>query len=114
MLMNHVDSTARVVALVLAVFLCLTGAASAQEGPAVSAEARANNPLANLTAFNVHNYDIGELTDLDDEDADQAWVRFAKPFSICDSLRIMRASLPFNHFPVASTLDHRALNTQFK
>ena len=79
---------------------CIVLAANAQEKPAVSAEAQANNPLANFTAVNLHNYYIGELTDLDDEDANQFWVRFAKPFSIGKTNWIMRASLPVNTFPV--------------
>jgi hypothetical protein len=52
-------------------------------GPAIAAEdqgyaaARANNPLANLTALNFRNYLIGRITDTD-EDGNQFWLRFAK------------------------------------
>lgn len=60
--------------------------------------AQANNPLANMTAFNLQNYYIGELTE-SDEDANQFWLRFAKPFSISKTNWIMRASLPLNSFP---------------
>ena len=60
--------------------------------------AQANNPLANLTAFNVQNYYIGELTETD-ENANQFWLRYAKPFLIGDSTWLFRASLPFNSFP---------------
>ncbi|MCJ7499249.1 hypothetical protein MUP29_03240 [bacterium] len=86
--------------------LGLTGVAGAQEASSVGAEAQANNPLANFTSFNVHNYYIGELTGLDDESANQFWFRFAKPFTIGKANWIMRASLPVNTFPVAPDLDH--------
>lgn len=69
------------------------------EPPATDDAAQANNPLANFTAFNIHNYYIGELT-APDEDANQLWFRYAKPFSIWDTDWIMRASLPVNTFPV--------------
>lgn len=76
--------------------LALTAPAAAQEAP--SAAAQANNPLANMTAFNIQDYYIGELTESDDS-ANQAWLRFAKPFSVGDSKWLMRASLPINTFP---------------
>lgn len=99
-------------ALLVAAFLCLASAAVAQEDPpAVPEAAQANNPLANFTAFNVHYYYIGELTTLDEEvdgeSAHQAWVRFAKPFSIGETNWIMRASLPINKFPVPPELDKK-------
>jgi len=78
----------------------------AGETPSVSDVEQANNPLANLTAFNVHDYYIGELTD-PDKDANQAWQRFATPFSIGDSKWLLRASLPINTFPVPPGLDHQ-------
>lgn len=87
-----------------ALFLCgylSAGSASAQDSAEQSkaaATAQANNPLANMTAFNLHNYYIGEMTDTN-EDADQFWFRFAKPFSIADSQWLFRASLPINSFP---------------
>lgn len=64
-----------------------------------SAAAQANNPLANMTALNFHNYYIGELSS-PDESADQAWVRFAKPFTVGESNWLFRGSLPVNTFPV--------------
>jgi hypothetical protein len=65
---------------------------------AAQAAAQANNPLADLTAFNIQNYYIGRLTETDD-DANQFWLRFAKPFSISKSNWLFRASLPLNSFP---------------
>ena len=62
-----------------------------------SASAQANNPLANMTAFNLQNYYIGELTE-SGEDANQFWFRYAKPFSLGGSNWLLRASLPVNTF----------------
>jgi hypothetical protein len=92
--------------LVAAALYGLAGAASAQDKPAGSDAAQANNPLANFTAFNLHNYYIGELTQTD-KSADQLWARFAKPFSIGSSNWLMRASLPINSYPVAPTMERQ-------
>ena len=83
------------------IFVSLMFAAApviAQDKPAVSDEARANNPLANMKAFNLQNYYIGELTETE-EDANQFWFRFASPFSIFGGDWLLRASLPLNSFP---------------
>ena len=74
--------------------------AAETEPAAMSAEAQANNPLANMTALNFQNYYIGELTD-SDENANQFVIRYAQPFSIGESTWLMRASLPMNTFPSA-------------
>jgi len=66
--------------------------------------AQANNPLANMTAFNVQNYYVGELTD-SDESANQAWARFAQPFSVAKTDWLLRISLPLNTFPTAPNGD---------
>jgi hypothetical protein len=71
----------------------------AQENADVSAQA--NNPLANMTAFNLHNYYIGELTD-SGEDANQFFLRYAKPFKLGGDW-LMRASLPINSFPTSGS-----------
>jgi hypothetical protein len=92
-------------AAVISFLPCLAGA---QEKAAPDANAQANNPLANFTAVNVHNYYIGKLTDMDDKDANQAWLRFARPFTIGNSLWLMRASLPFSTFPTPPDLDHES------
>ncbi len=62
--------------------------------------AQANNPLANMTAFNVQNYYIGDLTK-SDKNANQFWLRYAKPFSVAGTNWLMRASLPVNSYPTA-------------
>jgi hypothetical protein len=62
-----------------------------------NSSAQANNPLANMTAFNMQNYYIGGLTESDD-DANQFWFRYAGPFSVGESNWLLRASLPINTF----------------
>ncbi len=94
------------ISITIAAALCLSaGVANAQEQAATSDVAQANNPLANFTAFNLHNYYIGELTD-PDKDANQFWARFARPFSLGQTNWLMRASLPINTFPVSPDFDH--------
>jgi len=66
-----------------------------------AAVTQANNPLANMKALNFHNYYMGELTG-SDENADQLWVRYVQPFSLGETDWLMRASLPFNSFPVGT------------
>ncbi len=83
--------------LILYVGVILFGVTGVHNASADDA-AQANNPLANMTAFNVQSYYIGELTD-SDYDANQFWLRYAKPFSIGNSSWLLRASLPFNSFP---------------
>lgn len=62
------------------------------------AAAQANNPLANMTAFNLQNYYIGRLTETD-KDANQFWFRYAEPFRLFGGNWLMRASLPVNSYP---------------
>ncbi|WP_149284229.1 hypothetical protein [Halomonas binhaiensis] len=62
--------------------------------------AQANNPLANMTAFSLQNYYIGDIND-SDETANQFWLRFATPFSLGDSRWLLRTSLPINSYPTA-------------
>ncbi len=84
----------------LAAMLCgMATVASAQQTTGADDLAQANNPLANFTAFSLHNYSIGELTS-PDRSANQFWARFARPFSLGDTHWIMRASLPINTIPV--------------
>lgn len=85
--------------------LALQGNALAQDDGGASA-AQANNPLANMTAFNLQNYYIGELTQ-SEKSADQFWLRYATPFSVGQSKWLLRASLPVNTFPSASNGDRQ-------
>jgi hypothetical protein len=77
--------------------------ASAAED-AANVAAQANNPLANMKAFNVQDYYIGELTD-SDATANQFWLRYAQPFSVKKTNWLMRASLPVNSYPTPPSND---------
>jgi len=83
--------------IIVSAFLTAGGAFAADD---TGAAAQANNPLANMTAFNIQDYYIGDLSE-SDETANQAWVRFATPVSVSDTNWIVRASLPINTFPTA-------------
>lgn len=62
--------------------------------------AQANNPLANMTAFNIQNYYYAERYG-SDESANTAWLRFVKPFGRW----LMRASLPLATVPTSTSND---------
>ncbi|MEN8117733.1 MAG: hypothetical protein ABFS16_12180 [Bacteroidota bacterium] len=80
--------------LSLVILIIAIGMSMAQEEKSGSA-AQANNPLANMTALNFHNYYIPKLTDAPDNMyLNNAWIRFAKPFSAGKLL--LRVSVPFN------------------
>ncbi len=74
-----------------------SGAALAQSD--AEAAAQANNPLANITAFNLQNYYIDEFTGPSGESGNQFVLRYAKPVSVGNSQWLIRASLPYNSFP---------------
>ncbi|MEH6588217.1 MAG: hypothetical protein V7720_16795 [Halioglobus sp.] len=93
----HFSSFFNNLVLAVSIFACSSLYAQDDAGSA----AQANNPLANMTAFNLHNYYIGELTE-SDQDANQFWLRFAKPFAVGESSWLMRASLPINSYPVGT------------
>ncbi|MEN8244471.1 MAG: hypothetical protein ABFS43_06175 [Thermodesulfobacteriota bacterium] len=78
---------------------------NAPQPDAAAAAAQANNPLANMVAFNIQNYYIGELTE-SDENANQLWLRYAQPFSIAETGWLVRASLPVNTYPTPPDQDH--------
>ncbi|WP_214648087.1 hypothetical protein [Ruegeria lacuscaerulensis] len=72
------------------------------------AAAQANNPLANFTAFNLQNYYVDELTGPSENDANSFILRYAQPVQLGETNWLIRASLPFNSFPVGdggSTVD---------
>lgn len=94
-------------AIILFVFAALPLFSSAHAETQGDAAAQANNPLANMKAFNLQNYYIGEISEADSsEDANQFWLRYAQPISLGDTKWIMRASLPVNTYPTASS-DHK-------
>ena len=55
----------------------------------------ANNPLAKFQAFNVHDYYVPALSELDDQNANTFWFRYAQPFGKW----LFRASLPMPRVP---------------
>ncbi|HEY9114890.1 MAG TPA: hypothetical protein VIN10_09315, partial [Bacteroidales bacterium] len=55
---------------------------TAQEHNDAQSDAQANNPLANMTAFNIQNYYTSKLTSAPaDAYMNTGWLRFAKPFA---------------------------------
>jgi len=73
---------------------------------ASDAATQANNPIADYTVYGIQNYYLGELTGPEGKDANQLWLRYAKPFSAGESDWLMRASLPVNTYPTSPDLDH--------
>ncbi len=69
--------------------------AAESTAPEQQPAANANNPLADIQAFNLHNYFIPELSGGVDETANSFILRYAQPFGKW----LMRASLPFNRTP---------------
>ena len=82
--------------LPLTLILIMSVASFAQEKEAAdTAAAQANNPLANMTALNFHNYYIPKLTDApDDAYMNTSWIRFAKP--LVKGRLLFRLSAPLN------------------
>lgn len=62
--------------------------------------ANANNPLADMVAFNIQNYYVSSIYGTD-ETANTAWLRYIQPFGKW----LMRASLPINTVPVGNSQD---------
>ncbi len=79
-------------AVYLLLFVSLFPANAQEEGKAEGA-AQANNPLANMTALNFHNYYMPRLTDAPaDAYMNTGWIRFAKPF--VNGKLLFRLSVP--------------------
>lgn len=91
--LTRYHSQAMIASLVL-VIGAVAGPAGAQDEAASNAAAQANNPLANMVAFNIQNYYYAELYGTD-ETANTAWLRYAQPFGKW----LMRASLPIGTVP---------------
>ena len=66
-----------------------TGAADA--GDPSGGAAQANSLLASMTAFNMQNYYIDDVSESDKE-ANQFWLRYAQPFSIGESNWLLHPS----------------------
>lgn len=71
--------------------------AAAQVSSAAKEAAQANNPLADFTAFNIHNYYVPKISESDGS-SNQFWLRYAQPFGRV----LMRASLPTMRVPTVA------------
>ncbi len=85
---------------ILVAALALSGALAAraqQPAQQMSAEEmkQANNPMARVTAVNMHNYYISKLTDGGEMTANTWWLRVAQPMGRF----LLRASLPVQTVP---------------
>jgi hypothetical protein len=90
----------------VALFLAVVSAAPANaqtstaDAPKAAPSASdANNPLAKFEAFNVHNYYVPALSELDNQNANTFWLRYARPFGKW----LFRASLPVSRVPTADS-----------
>ncbi len=77
------------------------GQLKAQDDEEANANAQANNPLANMTTFNFHNYYVPKLTDAPAENyMNTTWLRYASGFA--DGRIVLRVSAPLS---TVGTLD---------
>lgn len=106
--MRHSSSTRveiwRASVAALTIVLALAGSASAQapeaQAPAATpSSADANNPLAKFQAFNVHNYYVPAISELDGQNSNAFWLRYAQPLGKW----LFRASLPVARVPTADS-----------
>ena len=88
--------------LIIGIISIIIASGSPGTASADNAAAQANNPLANMTAFNLQNYYIGGITE-SDKKANQFWLRYAEPFSVAETNWLLRASLQLNSFPDPGT-----------
>ncbi|MEH6705806.1 hypothetical protein [Galbibacter orientalis] len=76
-------------------FMCFLISISVFSQEAEGNAAQANNPLANMTALNFHDYYMPKLSNApDDAYMNTAWVRFAKPLS--GGKLLLRVSTPIS------------------
>ena len=94
----------KLVKLSVVLGITIAGIAHAEEAAEPDAVAQANNPLANMKAFNMHNYYAGDLTGLDNASMNQLWFRYAQPIRIGKGDWLIRASLPVTTLKYDSAL----------
>jgi hypothetical protein len=87
--------------LVVAASPALVSAQTQAEPDAAKAPSTsdANNPLAKFQAFNVHNYYVPAISELDGQNANTFWIRYAQPLGKW----LFRASLPASRVPTADS-----------
>ncbi len=97
-MMKVVSNTKKLFPMLLVMLLCTMGKGDVkgQDHPSnETSAAQANNPLANMTALNFHNYYTPKLTDAPaDAYLNTGWIRFAKPFS--NGKFLVRVSAPLS------------------
>ena len=98
--------------LLLVFFLVLLGnsyQAVAQEDTqsdaATDANVQANNPLASIKTFNLHNYYVPNLSGLPDATSNTMWLRYAQPIGRF----LVRGSLPIPTVPAANQTNKTGL-----
>jgi hypothetical protein len=98
---QHLNQFIRAKITGIILFLMIAGITplSAQEGPSAEELKKANNPLANMIAFNIQNYYASRLYGLPDDMTNIFWLRYAQPVGRV----LIRASLPVNTFPTGQT-----------
>ncbi|GGF47095.1 hypothetical protein [Echinicola rosea] len=90
--------------ITLIILVLLSVEVYGQKSGASQSAAQANNPLANMTAINFHNYYIPRLTDAPkDAYLNNSWVRFAKP--IAEGKWLLRVSAPLNTTGIPDPVD---------
>jgi len=94
--------TPMIVNLIGTVIICLFSTQAYAQSEATSDAAQANNPLADIKAFNIQNYYIGDFTGPGNLTGNQFVLRYAQPVSIGETNWLIRASLPYNSFPVGA------------
>ena len=95
---GSVSKRSRVVFAVCALVVGCISPLAAQDS-ADNHAAAANNPLANMTSFQLQNYYASDLYGLPDASSNTAWLRFVKPFGKW----LVRASLPLATVPAGTT-----------
>ncbi len=92
----------------ISLFIVSAKNSTAQDSDAAAAQA--NNPLANMTALNFHDYYTPKLSDAPDGSyMNTAWVRFAKPFA--SGKFLLRASLPLSTLGVPNATTGKVQTT---
>jgi len=96
---NIVSGFTMAFAFALASAVPATAQQQGTEAGAAPSNADANNPLAKFQAFNVHNYYVPAISELDGQNSNAFWLRYAQPFGKW----LFRASLPVARVPTADS-----------
>ena len=83
--------------IAISLMFCVAASAFASDQPSEQELKQANNPLADMRAFNVQNYYMPDLLGFPDATANTAWLRYVHPFGRW----VTRTSLPLKNVPTA-------------